>query len=59
MKIIGRYHLLYPLLLVVKNALGLIFHLLTCLYYSKCNRISTFVLFVKIIAVVLCEYLIK
>ena len=47
MKIIGRYHLLYPLLLVVKNALGLIFHLLTCLYYSKCNRISTFVLFVR------------
>lgn len=59
MQIIGHYNLVKSFLLVVKNALGLIFHLLTCLYHSKCNRISTFVLFIKTIMVILCEYLIK
>ncbi len=47
MQIIGHYNLVKSFLLVVKNALELIFHLLTCLYYSKCNRISIFVSFIK------------
>ncbi|VYT03705.1 Uncharacterised protein [Bacteroides faecis] len=59
MQIIGHYNLVKSFLLVVKNALELIFHLLTCLYYSKCNRISIFVSFIKTIMIILCEYLIK